>query len=139
MENASKALIIAGAILLAILLISLGIIVYRQASSAVDGNPMDQFEIAKFNEQFTRYQGTQRGATIRSLYQDVLSNNVSQDDTARQVEIAGLLPMTKNATSIPASLTDKIKTGASYKVSIEYGTSGSNKGLVTKITIANVT
>ena len=33
MENASKALIIAGAILLAILIISLGIMIYQQASS----------------------------------------------------------------------------------------------------------
>ena len=35
MENASKALIIAGAILLAILLISLGIYIFSQAQSVV--------------------------------------------------------------------------------------------------------
>ena len=36
MENASKALIIAGAILLAILLISLGIYIFSQAQSVVN-------------------------------------------------------------------------------------------------------
>ena len=36
MENASKALIIAGAILLAILLISLGIMIYNQAQNTVN-------------------------------------------------------------------------------------------------------
>ncbi len=35
MENASKALIIAGAILLAILIIGLGIFIYRQAAKAL--------------------------------------------------------------------------------------------------------
>ena len=36
MENASKALIIAGAILLAILLISLGIMIFNQAQDTVN-------------------------------------------------------------------------------------------------------
>ena len=40
MENASKALIIAGAILLAILLISLGIMIYTQAQNTVQNSGM---------------------------------------------------------------------------------------------------
>ena len=45
MENASKALIIAGAILLAILIIGLGIFIYRQAANTVSDTGMDQLAI----------------------------------------------------------------------------------------------
>ena len=51
MENASKALIIAGAILLAILIISLGIMIYNQASGVVNNNSMSQVDISSFNQQ----------------------------------------------------------------------------------------
>ena len=44
MENASKALIIAGAILLAILIISLGIMIYNQASGVVNNNAMSEVD-----------------------------------------------------------------------------------------------
>ena len=41
MENASKALIIAGAILLSILIIGLGMYIYQQANSATSGTNLD--------------------------------------------------------------------------------------------------
>ena len=143
MENASKALIIAGAILLAILIISLGILIYNQASSVVNDNAMSQVEVTQFNTQFTQYQGTQRGSAVRALYQEVLSNNVSQDDQARQVRVytaSGLTvtEMKKTDTKLPSNI-GNIKTGASYKVTIEYGTGGSNTGLVDAIKIEPAT
>ena len=46
MENASKALIIAGAILLAILLISLGIMIFNQAQDTVSNKSMIQEVLA---------------------------------------------------------------------------------------------
>ena len=49
MENASKALIIAGAILLSILLISLGILVYNNAKGTVSDSNLDYEEAQKFN------------------------------------------------------------------------------------------
>ena len=69
MENASKALIIAGAILLAILIISLGILIYNQAAGIVNSNSMSDVEITQFNAQFTQYQGTQSGTSVRALLQ----------------------------------------------------------------------
>ena len=139
MENASKALIIAGAILLAILIISLGILIYNQASSVVQDNAMSTVEIQQFNQQFTQYEGTSvRGSTVRALYQAVLSNNVSQDSETRQVEIENSVVsnanLSKSATSMPTGYTS-IETGSSYSVSCTYGESGANAGLVTKITI----
>ena len=87
MENASKALIIAGAILLAILIISLGIVIYNQASGVVNSNSMSDVEITQFNSKFTQYQGKQSGSNVRTLIQDVLSNNVTQDDDSRRIQV----------------------------------------------------
>ncbi len=133
MENASKALIIAGAILLAILIISLGILIYNQAAGIVNSNSMSDVEITQFNAQFTQYQGTQSGTSVRSLLQEVLSNNMTQDDDDRKVEVTGDVTMGKNATSAPIN---NVTTGGSYTVECSYGASGSaNAGLVTTIKI----
>ena len=64
MENASKALIIAGAILLAILLISLGIMIYNQAQNTVNNSGMSEAELSSYNNKFLKYEGTQTGSVI---------------------------------------------------------------------------
>lgn len=142
MENASKALIIAGAILLAILIISLGILIYNQAAGVVNNNSMSEVEAQNFNQKFTQYEGSSvRGSTVRALYQAVLSNNISQDSTDRQVSITGpsdSSKLTKAATQLPSGLNNDIKTGSSYKVSCTLSSSGANKGLVDSITITAI-
>ncbi|MEE0865899.1 MAG: hypothetical protein U0L98_03780, partial [Clostridia bacterium] len=60
MENASKALIIAGAILLAILIISLGILIFSQAQDTVGSVNMSEQEMMAFNNKFTAYEGTNK-------------------------------------------------------------------------------
>ena len=45
MENASKALIIAGAILLSILIIGLGMFIYRQAAGVMNNTGLDELEV----------------------------------------------------------------------------------------------
>lgn len=138
MENASKALIIAGAILISILIITLGIIIYRQAAGIVNTDAMSAVDIEAFNSKFTQYDGNQRGSTVRAIYSTVLANNVSQDSDDRRVEIEGPTTnsnMKKNATSLPASLANDVKSGSMYKVTCSMGTSDGNKGLVTKIKI----
>ena len=68
MENASKALIIAGAILLAILIISLGIMIYNQAAGVANGDAINQVDISSFNAQFTQYEGDHvRGGQVNAL------------------------------------------------------------------------
>ena len=77
MENASKALIIAGAILLAILIISLGILIYNQASGVVNNNAMSEVETQNFNQKFTQYEGNSvRGTTVRALYHGKCSRSI---------------------------------------------------------------
>ena len=78
MENASKALIIAGAILLAILLISLGIMIYNQAQSATDGSGMSDAEISTFNSKFTKYEGDKKGPVVKTLINEIDVNNARE-------------------------------------------------------------
>ncbi len=61
MENASKALIIAGAVLIAILVLTLGMYVFRMMadSSARIYSELEQSEISEFNQKFLNYD--QRG------------------------------------------------------------------------------
>jgi hypothetical protein len=121
MENASKALIIAGAILLSILLISLGIMVFRQASGVLDSGAMDEVEVTTFNSKFEQYFGDNvRGANVKALMTAVNNNNASQADASKQIKFTG---KTKDS---------DIQTGKTYKVSATEYTTG---GLISKISI----
>ena len=79
MENASKALIIAAAILIAILLISIGVYVVGIANDQINNSGMSDIEITTFNQKFTKYQGNQKGSTIRTMIQEVMANNNSDE------------------------------------------------------------
>ena len=68
MENASKALIIAGAILLSILIIGLGMFIYQQASGAMAGANLDPQKANAYNQEFLNYEGTQTGSNTKALY-----------------------------------------------------------------------
>ena len=140
MENASKALIIAGAILLAILIISLGIMIYNQASGVVNNNAMSEVDISSFNQKFEQYTGTNvRGAQVNSLLGQIQTNNVTyQDDTSRQVQVSVDGSASWNGTRPSGTLVgvsyDKANTGETYKVTY---TTDSKTGLIDTITIAN--
>lgn len=75
MENASKALIIAGAILLSILIIALGIYVFNMAKGASNTDQLDALEISTFNDKFTTYEGRQIGSSVKQLLNEVITNN----------------------------------------------------------------
>ena len=75
MENASKALIIAGAILISIVLIAVGVMVVNGANGAIDTaiGQMSDSEKTIFNQKFEPYEGKQKGIL------DAKSINTSQD------------------------------------------------------------
>ena len=79
MENASKALLIAGAILLAILLISLGIMVFTQAQSTVETSGMSQAEITAFNNKFLKYEGAKDGTMVKALVNEVITSKSTHE------------------------------------------------------------
>ncbi len=63
MENASKALIIAGAILLSILIIAIGMYIYNSSTNSIYGaaTQISQQDIAAFNNQLDMYIDRQVG------------------------------------------------------------------------------
>ena len=135
MENASKALIIAGAILLAILIISLGIMIYNQAAGVVNNNSMTEAEVNSFNQKFEQYIGENvRGANVNSLVSAVNTNNMSTDDESERVEITGSV-ITENTSDNNAATTynKTAQTGKTYKVEIAGYTTG---GLIQTINIS---
>jgi hypothetical protein len=64
MDNASKALVMAGAILIAVMLISLGVLLFNQGQNTAQqaGHLMDSTAIAAYNRQYTIYEGNKRTA-----------------------------------------------------------------------------
>ena len=86
MENASKALIIAGAILLAIVIISLGLIVVNNSRSVTDNTNLNAQEIEAFNNKFMAYEGQNKtAAQIKTLKQVVIASNA--ENTTHTVTI----------------------------------------------------
>ena len=135
MENASKALIMAGAILIAIMIISLGILVFsRMSSSAKNAANMDEHEITNFNSKLTPYIGQNvNGSQVNALIQLVISidnSAVSANDTTKTVSIEYPIDDAGNKNKIDVESgavkgtdnTKRVITGAGrfYKVEAKY-------------------
>lgn len=78
MENASKALIIAGAILLSILIISIGIYIYNNSmnsTKSVVANKELEMQLKQFNGQYEVYEGIQNSNSIKQLLNMASQNN----------------------------------------------------------------
>lgn len=124
MENASKALIIAGAILLAILLISLGIMVFGQAQDTVTNSGMNDAAKTAFNNRLLKYEGTKRkGSEVKALINEI--NVMNADETTPTIDFK----------SGSMKETYEINTSYTYKVELTTATSGANKGLITTVSI----
>ena len=95
MENASKALIIAGAILLAIVIISLGLIVVNNVRNVTDNTNLSEQEIQSFNAKFTSYEGENvAGSRVNSLIQQVIATNQSTIESGNtNVVVIGYKPI----------------------------------------------
>ena len=86
MENASKALLIAGAILLVILIIAIGMFIYQAANEQVNDavTGMSRNQVNAFNSTFLNYEGTRTGAQVKSLLQELISNaNTYADEQSK--------------------------------------------------------
>ena len=117
MENASKALIIAGAILLSILLISLGIMVYNNAKGTVNDANLDSESIQTFNTKFTQYGGTQRGTALNSLIDTAISSNGTNTLHPVKFKVGSPLAEKKPEDMERYSTTDSKKVTFSYDAS----------------------
>ncbi|HIT70981.1 MAG TPA: hypothetical protein IAD08_03595 [Candidatus Scatovivens faecipullorum] len=86
MENASKALLIAGAILLAILIIAIGMFIYNSAQSTINNSmqSMSTQEVQAFNNEFMSFEGRQTGSNIKSMIGTLIANaNTYRDEPTK--------------------------------------------------------
>lgn len=153
MENASKALIIAGAILISILIISFGVIILGQGSEVINNANMSDSEKVTFNSKFEVYEGEKvRGSKVIQMIKAVAAHDRTEQDSNKKVWVVG-----KNATSLASSLStietsfsnlifikdtgedgdtlkgaEAINAGSTYKVKCVYDT---NSGLVKAISV----
>ena len=99
MENASKALLIAGAILLCILIIAIGMFIYNSAQSTITEslNSMSTQEIEAFNNQFSTYEGLQDGTQLKSLMVKLIANADTYKD--ENTKIPGVIIEQPNISS----------------------------------------
>ena len=153
MENATKALLIAASVLIAILLISFGIYIYKISNEAVQGMDLSDQEVTQFNDQFTKYEGSRkRGTEINALISDVFQNNLKHEDNVnQQIDLKvdlndandGKIQLKKSSSTTTGGSTTggstttgkanpgKVPTGNVYTVTIDYDT---KTRLVTSIT-----
>lgn len=135
MENASKALIIAGAILISILLVGVGVLIYNGAIGGINEAviKMSQQEKDMFNAQFVKYEGDRvTGSNVKALIQEVISsNNANKDVEGKQVTVDSI---SDNSGLTAHKLT--INTGKKYRVVTTYNES---TGLINTITITEGT
>lgn len=149
MENASKALIIAGAIILSVLIIGLGMSIFMTSSNSTQDASLDEQTRMQFNSKFDNYKGIVQGSRAMSLCETVRNHNLSnRADNTKQVKVEGpdATDIDKEyegqATDDGADSTDKIqsastvraklRSGKSYNVTMQYD---KNTGLICLIHI----
>lgn len=141
MENASKALIIAGAILLAILIIGLGVFIYNSASSSMKNVNLSQNEIQNFNDPFLQYVGENvTGTNVMALCDKVKTHNLANtSDPTRMVHIRETAAVDGEAADDdggklqePTTVKKNIRAGYNYQVTVGYD---NDTGLITNIGI----
>ena len=141
MENASKALIIAGAILISIVLVSVGVIVVQSLNPDEAISQISQQEIDTINSRFVNNAGNNRQGTIaKNVITAAITNNSQYNgDEARQVKITTVnLP---NSSANVSEVTDPntlstvrnaINGSSRYNIDISYN---DKTGIVDIITI----
>lgn len=136
MENASKALLIAGAILLSILLITLGIMVFSNAKGTINDVNLDAQQVQAFNSKFIMYCGNKvSAAKVNALVEAVTANNARNTDKI-SITIDGLTSGTDYTGSVSSAngynLYSYVFT-ATRTYTVDYATS--TTGVVNAITI----
>lgn len=134
MENASKALIIAGAILLSILLISLGLVVYNQAKNTIGAVNLDQQQKQAFNSKFENYQGDKLiGTKVNEMFQLVISSNAAEtsNNSGATIEVTVGTDKIIDANGLCAGKRAFVTPGQKYNVTFGY-----KEGIVNTITVS---
>lgn len=142
MENASKALIIAGSIILAVLIIILGMYFYNQAAGIGKNINMTEYEIQAYNSKFINYEGKVSGTKARELCDVMKGHNIANSTNGGTGVFAYYNAQSENTSNFTAVIADSslntqidnvksfLKTGKFYEIILIYDNS---KGIVSAI------
>ena len=129
-------ILIAAAVLVAIIIISLGVYVVSLAQNQMKGaeSGLNDVEIQSFNSTYKSYEGTSvSGTKVKALVDAVYNHNLTESDESRKIELVDgtnatiLAKEQEDPTQKPA-----IKTGKRYSVTC---VPEKKSGLITKIQI----
>ena len=134
MENAVKALLIAAAVLIAILIISMVMGVFNMGAEQIENaGDLSEYEIQSFNDKFTQYEGDSvTGSRVNALLKTVFNHNMVQDDNNVKITMGtGASRLADDATESAANkvvvntntMSDKYSTGRRYTVTCFYNSS----------------
>ena len=129
MDNASKALIMAGAVLISIALVGVGVYIFSSTNSMIGNanNQLDDAAAQMTNSQLGQYAGTKvRGSTVKQLIEKVRISNINN---SLPVDVT----ITISGSPVSAdSAGDKITDTAYYRVSL---TDANNDGYYDAVAI----
>lgn len=133
MENASKALIIAGAVLIGILIISMGVLLATtlQKTTKTYYTSMNTNEIQKFNSEITKNFIIENGNTYITAQGIITLKNILNTEAYKESNIKSNISAIVKNNSDAEFLTTNGTKNEKYEVKIEY----SNQGMINKITI----
>ena len=142
MENASKALIMAGSILIALIIISLGVMIFKNYSNSVKNNTsLDKQTIASFNRRIDPYIGDNKSASQVNTLRDIaisINNNAKVEGGSMQyvnMTIDGSVVTSYDSSNNKVTINNiKAETGKFYKVEPTYNP---DTGLINTITVTN--
>lgn len=137
MENASKALIIAGAILVSIVIITLGVMIVTNVTDTINNSSnLSEQEILAYNSPFEAYEGTKSGTQAKALCDKIRNhNNANVDDPTRQIQVKAetdattitAATETKVEASVVNGVKSQLKAGKTYTITFGYD---ANSGLI---------
>ena len=122
MDNASKALIMAGAILIAVALVSLGVYLYQSAAGKVnDGTrQVDASQMLMLNQEIEKFKGRIKGSEANQLIRLVNAYN-KQDVFPADLTIGGAHAPSGDTTN---GYSDDYRDSTNYTISVTYDNDG---------------
>ena len=124
MENASKALIIAAAVIISILLVGFAMVAINQGRDNMGSMNLNPQEIAAHNSKFESFEGSMKGTTLRTMLGTIANNNDEYDD--RKIKVTSTtfsLTDEETSTKIRGKI-NAVNNKKTYKVQFGYNTNG---------------
>ena len=132
MDNASKALIMAGAILIAVGIVGIGIYIFTTANSMTDDalNQIDALTVQSVNSQLVQYEGKIRGRELKACIN--AARSINNQNALPNSKTIGLKFGSIDVNKVPNSTVTGISDNTDYNVSFEYDDA---TGFISKIVV----